>query len=232
MAIAHDTSGSTFVNLQATCTLSLTIGAGANRGVVVMLDTFDNNGFVGANTVTWNTSESLTRLVQGKDANSQTEEIWFLPNPTSGTHNIVASGSWDTVVFSEVGLIAEAVTGIQQTTTADATNHNVTNGNSTGTATVTTVADLCWVFSICQATNTGVNNAGSTNQVSRGNPNGWHNGSSSSTGVTPAGSNSHTYSNSNGAESWTWAIASLAPFAAVGAAQTPGTYRNLMGVGQ
>lgn len=66
---------------------SHTVGAGSNRALVVCEfdDTFSNL----LTAVTWNTSESLSKIIEAQVPGDRFISIWYLLNPTSTTANIV-----------------------------------------------------------------------------------------------------------------------------------------------
>ena|SRR6185295_14053748 len=111
----------------------LTVGAGANRALVVT--TIESANVSASLTVTWNgvplTLVSSTSVDDG--TNSAFMRIWALINPAAG--NFTLAGSWTGSASFVVGAVS--YTGVDQTSVAVAFPHGATASGTSATAGVT-----------------------------------------------------------------------------------------------
>lgn len=217
MAWVADINNSTYWTGSASGSINITPSALTNGILIVTLGTWDSAGFVGASSVTFN-GVALTRAVtaNGVAGTNNVNEIWYLLNPASGLHALAATCAGMSGT-SEVMMSWITFSGAHQTAgnQPDNTNSGTTSGANNTTASVTSVVDNCLIISCAQVSNTQANTAGTTNQTTFANPDGWTN-SSYFAPKTPAGGINHTYSNTDGTEKWIWVMASFEPPAAAG----------------
>ena len=124
-----------------TNTCSYTVGSGTTAMVCGLWVSGGDN----ESAFTWNTSENLTQITKHTDGQG-TIYLYKLANPSTGTHNIVASSS--TVV--NVGLLCATYKGTDTGTIVDGTNFNTasdgTGTNPSITIAVTAATTGDWVF--------------------------------------------------------------------------------------
>src|SRR4029077_3404373 len=142
MAVAFDAKCTAFDPFNAatvTATNQVTVGAGANRVLIVGLF-FDKATVPAGLTVTWNGTETLTQIVGATASQSvatvSSVVLFGLVNPTSGKKSLVAS--WTGTQQGYIGSIS--FTGADQTGGATTFPNGAGNSNSraaTATATVT-----------------------------------------------------------------------------------------------
>ena len=150
MAISFDNKAvSPETTSVSSITLSLTIGSISNGGLFVTSGIRNSTGaaFVTITGITWNGTENLT-LAKRQDGPAAsrflTSEIWYLKNPTSGTHNIVVTYS-GTIDRGVVGGISLA--GVDQSTVIDVVNgFTGTGAAAPWTTTLTTTVDNDWLI--------------------------------------------------------------------------------------
>jgi hypothetical protein len=114
-----------------------TVGTGSNRALIVQA--FDDNG--GSDLLTavkWNTTESLTKITDVQTPGDRWVSLWYLLNPSSGTHSITLTTTAGAMKGSAISLTG--VGALDQQTTATASN--VLSVSST-----LTVATNAWVIS-------------------------------------------------------------------------------------
>lgn len=139
-AIALDTTGN---GTGITSPLSWTHVAAANSYLAVCITNV--NGTTTA--VTWNGSESMN-LVRTDQQNFSTQRVestlWFLHNPTSGSHSVSAT----ITVGSTPGFGGHSVsyTGAGSSDSAEAVGGTSATSAGDKTFTVTTVSNNSWVF--------------------------------------------------------------------------------------
>lgn len=200
-------------------TFARTTAAGLNKGLVVVVVCYGSNRATSG--VTYN-GVAITLLAQG-DGNNVNCSIWYLPNPATGSNNVVITqpGSCNGISGAAI-----AVFGAQQTTTADSTADTDFNSVSGGkTTNITTVAADCWIFDgIGDQTAAMTKDATQTLAL---NQFGQTGGGSYKTDVS-AGSNSMAWTWS-GSEDGHHTLAAIAPAAV--AATTTGGNLLLLGVG-
>lgn len=72
-------------------TISRTVTSGS-KGLTVQLSYYNGSGAVSPPTMNWNTSEAFTLVTSGQNAGGDFRvAIYFLANPTSGTHDVTAT---------------------------------------------------------------------------------------------------------------------------------------------
>jgi len=137
-----------------------TIGTGQNRMLFVLSLTTNNDASATYNGV------SMTKALVQVGGDGRYISLFALPNPTSGTHSVVISGTGTEIVLQGGGA---SYFGVAQNTTFNATTTN-TSGVSTPlsfTTTVTTTANNDWII-LGARTNSGGVGAG-TNTTFRSN---------------------------------------------------------------
>lgn len=138
---------------ETTGTLSLTIAAGASLWVGIS----SANNAADPTSVVWNTSESLTKAVSRIPGGFTAESIWYIANPTAGTHDI-------TVTFAaglEFTIAAVSLTGTHASPLGDTGSNGGTATASSVTVDTTAanswVVDMITVNGIQDLTATGAN---------------------------------------------------------------------------
>lgn len=204
MAIAFDAQSTGVANPGTSVTVSQTC-TGSNLLLLVHVGTNDTTDKVTG--VTYN-AVAMTRL----DAKAAATTgffgfVYYLVNPATGAHNIVASRSDSNLITVD----AVSYTGVSQTGFPDSqANGTVALGNITATTTV--VASNCWLFGATRGNN-GVSGitAGAGTTLRTGN---FSNAlvSSDSNGTVATGSQTLNYNISAGGECY-WMICSFAPVA-------------------
>lgn len=232
MAIAFDAkTNSTEQLATSSVTLSMTIGGGLTNSILVVGSTLRNSGgaaYGHITGITWNTSENLTSAKRQDGITASrylTAELWYVKNPTSGTHNIVVTydRSVDRTVIGGISF-----QGVDQTSPIDATAGDANTAGVPFDVTITTVADNAWlVNALFTAHDTALSpDHGETT---------WWNISTANTDqavaaykgpITPAGATVTGWSDANtGADEGAMAVISLKPAASAATAVTFITYR-------
>lgn len=190
-----------------TLTYALTVGAGSNRALAVVLTV----GCAGAETAPaistvkfdpTGTNQSLTQIETVSPASSRRGELWALPagtQPTSGTHNIeiiMASGLDACAGSSRLSSGAFAVAGVDQTTTFTDTNINSGSGTSATLTLTGSGANDLGFHGVCAG-----NGLTSTTETSRWSVSDTNTSCNSSGGATAAGSDT-SFSWSIPSDSW------------------------------
>lgn len=175
-AIAIDTSTSFTGAAASSETKSFTIGGGANFLIVTMTP-WECTGatpsvVTGATSVVWNTTENLTKAIgasvdTGGNCSVNTE-VWYLHNPTTGTHNVVAT--YPVSMGGIYGAIS-SWSGVKTSGQPDATSSSTADWTADPTnKTITTVADNSLVID-AWATGTGSSTGPSGGQTRLGTDN-------------------------------------------------------------
>lgn len=143
MAVAFDAVGTAFNSINGASSpqdnTSLTVGAGANRGLVAQVV------FVGAapagTTVTWDpagTNQALTLIKTAASVNGQTTQLYGLVAPTSGNKTLRVA--WTTGT-SSVMIQGVSWTGVDQTGGVTSFPHSTSaTGNSSAASVAVTSA--------------------------------------------------------------------------------------------
>lgn len=210
MAIAYDSFSSGKSNSTASLTVSHTC-SGSDR--ILLVSTMCNGAFTTG--VTYN-GTSMTLLLQDKDGGGggSGTGVYYLINPDSGTHDIVASLSTNYIVLTAV-----SYTGVLQSSfpnTSSKENFPADNG-ANQTNTITPGIDDCWVVggAFVNANAATTAGAGTTVRVSDSNPAGGLGMGDNNAAINPAASTSLVFaSTATGRFGW---IAAMAP--AVAASQ-------------
>lgn len=196
MAIALDTSGTR----SGTGTLSFTC-TGTN--LILVVGVFGNTGDGTVTGMTYN-GVSLTQAIeQTLPVGTQYVRLYYLIAPTTGTNNLVVSGT-----DPSCNIVATSYTGVKQTGQPDATVGNTALASTTVSATLTTVANNCWAIAMVRSSAAGETNNSSAAATNRSNTNG-HNYWDSNGALTPAGDKTLSYSSS--ASNWGLAGISVSP---------------------
>lgn len=222
MAIAFDFSnkGTTAGN-QASLTVSHTC-TGSNLALIVAVTTYVNADPI--TSVTYNgvpMTQISKQAVSGFGINNY-QYMYGLLSPATGANNIVVNVSPN----SSIDLASASYTGVKQSGLPDAFN----TGNATGTAvtaSVTTIADNCWVVvGVCIGDVINSVTGGSLrNQME---PAGYSAIMDNNAAKTPAGSVSVIMNLASSSGDF-WSAVSIAPFTGGGGATLP--FRSLLGVG-
>jgi hypothetical protein len=140
-AIAFDAASSSQADNTSSLTWSHTTSAGSDRILIVGVSSDQNDP---VSTITYN-GVNLTKLESEKYGFVNKVELWYLVNPSSGTHNVVV-----TLSSSSDGLGGGAVTytGVDQSTPVGTAVKN--NGyNLNPTVTVSSAADELVIDVLC-----------------------------------------------------------------------------------
>lgn len=143
--LLDDTSSGRDETAASTITVSH-ICTGQNLILVAFVASRDNpNDGADPTGVTWNTTESMTLVSNTSDAGQISGNWWYLINPSTGTHDIVATWSSDK---DQRLLISHSYTGALQTGQPNASGGRQ-NGNDDATADktvdVTTTVANCMI---------------------------------------------------------------------------------------
>lgn len=143
--IKLDAAATSSQSTSSTLTWSHTVGSGSNRLLVVGIFALNSSAQPAVSGVTYN-GVAMTKVRGDQRLNTVGMEtsIWFLHDPPSGAHNVVAS---ITNYGATVGM-SSSYAGAQQSSTADAVNGQTGTSAGTKTFTLTTVANNAWVFEI------------------------------------------------------------------------------------
>ncbi len=125
-----------------TFTGAYTVGAGANRLLVVCFEGDVSGGADDITGVTYN-GVSMT-LVDKRDAGGagRITYLYFLLGPASGTHNVVITSTASHMLIP----VAADYSGVKQTSQPDNSTTNSTTYESNLTTVLTTIADNCWTI--------------------------------------------------------------------------------------
>jgi hypothetical protein len=181
MAIAFDAASSGIKNNSASTSLTVAhTCSGENRILFVALTTCLNAD--PCTGITYN-GTAMTRIDYIAPYSNGNTELWYLINPDSGTHDIVASYSSRNYVW----FTAASYTGALQSGVPDASAKASSPSSYTITGTVTTVADNCWVVMSAFGNSAG-HTAGSGTTIRATNPtDGRQSIADSDSAKTPAG---------------------------------------------
>ncbi len=216
-AIALD--GAVIEAPQDTATQAMTVNTGSNRLLITSFASYQ--GGEQPSGVVFNTTETVTSIVQKTGSYSECSSIWGLIAPTQTTANVVYSDVGAYYVFAIYSL-----TGCDQTVLPATT---ATGGaeSSTASLSITPTVDNCWIIDALEAepvptmtTTDGVNDWVDEGQS-------YQHGAGSHFVQTTAAAKTMSYSLSYGAR-WNLCACAVKP-AAAAAASTP--LRMLMGMG-
>lgn len=162
VAIAFDNSLTTTQSLTGTSlSYSYTVGSGTNRlllvGVTAALVT---------PTVTYNSVSMTLVASQVYNFGGQSGYLYALVAPATGSNTVLITVGTSTAIVST----AVSYTGVNQSTTPDASSTSFSNSASSVTQTLTTVANNCWTIlfvrtsggTIAAGTSTTLRNSGTT----------------------------------------------------------------------
>ena len=143
-----------------THTLACNVGAGSNRGLLVGVWSVGNGLVTG---VTYaGVSMSLKDTIKSA-GNIETETIWYLDNPTSGSNNIVVTASANSEIFTKgiAYTFDDAGDHVESTATAYTASTPITTAP-------TPTASGCWVVSFCGGQRNATASTGLTAQAGNG----------------------------------------------------------------
>lgn len=205
---------------ESSSTQSFTVGSLTN-GILVVATHHYAVGGATISGITWNGS-ALTLVVATLDqpfGPGYDNQIWYIKNPASGTHDVVITFSGSDTIYLSAGIIS--LSGVDQTTPIDtSTKTGIVNGT---TATVTlSVVSNAWMISVVDFDNQAITGHGG-GQTTIGI--GALKTEESYSGPLSSGSNSHTYTTAL-ADDWYASAVSLKP-----AAVSSVSRMMLMGVG-
>lgn len=132
----------TYADDRDTVTVSTTVAATANPLLLVFVAVGNTSASSQVASVVYNTTESLTRIDFQDDGNDQSIEAWYLNNPSTGTHNVVATAVTGTPDF---GIAVIPIYGVDSTDPIGASNKGTGTGDAPSIV-VATEADNSWVF--------------------------------------------------------------------------------------
>lgn len=148
MAIVFDTFQSVKNVLTTTATKNMTVAAGTNKALIVLVT---NHSIPAGNmaSVTWNTSESFTYITNSHHDNTDIESVegWYLLNPTSTTANVVVD--WNGATAPSATVFIWSLQGVDQNSpigTVDELPDIV--GLTTLVNSITTTARDSWVLQV------------------------------------------------------------------------------------
>lgn len=144
--------------------------------------------------ITWNGSENFIQIGSNNDgAAGHAPSVWYLANPTSGTHNIVQTYGGTPVAYGLRVLTLDNVSVFGVTASGTASPTSTTSPSIT----LTTVQDNSTMFNVgVTIGGSGVNTAGQTQFGSNGG--GFVLTSYATTPKTPAGTVTQTYTQTSG----------------------------------
>lgn len=122
-------------------TIACNVGSGTDRGLIVHVWSVGNDRVTG---VTYAGIAMSLKEKVFSTSNIETMTSWILPNPTSGSNNIVVTAS----AASEIFTTAAAYTGVDQTDFVDVDASTFSSGTPITTAPTPTLAD-CWLVAGC-----------------------------------------------------------------------------------
>lgn len=124
MAIAFDAGNTGLISGASSLTISLTVGSGSDRALVVSASCLNSTNFLASATVTWDgTSMGSPVVTPAAGAGNNYVYTWVLANPASGTHNVVITPSGSAYVKAAVS----SWTGVDQTTPVSASAKSVSS---------------------------------------------------------------------------------------------------------
>jgi hypothetical protein len=216
MAIALDTSATAATNTGA-YTYSYTI-TGSNCFLVVALF-LDSSATISA--VNWNTSEAMTLVGSAVVEATITLYLWYLQNPTSGTHNVSVTQS----ASANIAHLTASYTGCATTGQPDNTKSDSQSTQPT-TVSLTTTADQCWFAGVTRDANedTITINSGGTSRRFQG----THTCLFDSNGALSAGSNSVVIGHVNSGQVLKTFLVSFAPSGGITVDQEAGIWAAMV----
>lgn len=206
MAIAFDAFSTGKSNSTSSLTVSHTC-SGSDR--ILIVQTMCNGAFTTG--VTYN-GTSMTLLLQDKDggAGGSGTSVYYLLNPDSGTHDIVASLSTNYIV-----LTAASYTGVYQSSFPDGSSKEdyPADNAATQSNTITPTEDDCWVVggAFVNANAATTAGTGTTVRASDSNPAGGLGMGDNNADINPAASTTLNFASSS-AGRFGW-IAAMRPAA-------------------
>lgn len=204
MAIAFDNVSSGGTGSGTSLTFASASVTGSDRMGIVAITT----GTDSVTSVTWNGVAMTQACKRSFGSYPNYVYIYALHAIATGSTNIVISTS----ATVNIEASAASYTGVNQSSTLDATNTNGAGSNATsGSVSITSVSDNCWLVSA--VVNTSGDSTASTNTTKRVGPVGPDNHVSygdSNAAMTPAGANT---------QAWTWTTNSH--WSVIGGAMAP-----------
>lgn len=150
MAIAFDTAGGTrdTSHTVATVTQALTLAATSNRVLIAFTASSGSESC----SVTWNGTETMTEVPTSSPISAGYQDrMFYLVNPTSGSHNLVATFGGTT---NDHYLYGANYTGVAQTSPIHTSSNNTVNPDTSITVSTTTSIDQVWTVAGCMASAT------------------------------------------------------------------------------
>lgn len=157
MAIAYDATSKGAAATPLTLTVSHTC-TGSNLLLTASVLWFDS----AAKTLSGVTYNGVAMTLGTSNASGNYKHsMWYLINPATGTHDIVAT--WSGAINDNATLIGASYTGAKQSSQPDATATDSSASGTILTTNITTVADSCMlVDSFADIDNTGAPTAGAS----------------------------------------------------------------------
>lgn len=158
-AITYDASSSgarAYYEADTTLTWSHSVGSGTDRYLVVAVATDDES--ITCSTITYN-GDSMTEVLE-QGAQGVHPCIYYLANPDSGTHNIVATVS----ASSDIAGGAISLAGVDQGAPDDSDYNSVVRSPS---ITLTTGADNSWIVDVATSGNQNMTFSAGASQTDR-----------------------------------------------------------------
>jgi hypothetical protein len=141
MAIAYDAKSSSGIQSNAASYSWQHVCTGSDLVLIVHVSIDESGGASEyVDSITWNTSETFTKVAHAVDGTSRRSEIWYLEDPTPGTYNIEVTNS---EAISNCGASAVSLTGCD---TLDTSSTLDTQAKSSSPShNLTPVASNCWI---------------------------------------------------------------------------------------
>jgi len=211
-ATTNDSSSGTTITNSA-----FTVANNSNRVLVVSAARFDGSGG-NISGITWNgTEDFVSPAAAVEDDGTSRSEIWYLINPSVGTHDVVTT--WNATTANRGAGVYSFYNADQTTPIGITNNATATSTPTTGTLTPTSTGSLIVDCEISSS------NVAATPTLTAG----WNSliggidrSFSSQYNLTPTigVSNNMFYSYSSGAKTWAWCAAEIKQF--VGGSDTQG----------
>lgn len=219
MAIALDTSATSFINPGTSLTYSHTC-TGSNLLLLVGVRGTSTNGSITGVTYNGVAMTEITRVLE--TGGNIYIYLFGLLAPSTGANNIVVSSSSNSLITA----VSASFTGVKQSGLPDASTTNT--GASPLTTSLTSIADNCWGILLAQDNNGLVTAGTGSTSIVQDNFNALELFRYSSNPITPAGNFSMEVTSSN---TYATIIVSISPFVDAATSTVPTPQLLTLGVG-